>query len=74
MGLEVPERAEYARLILCELNRIASHLLFIATMGLDAGAMTPLDVLLPGPRAHPGALRARLRRPHDAQLFPGGRV
>ena len=41
MGLEVSERAEYIRVILCELNRVASHLLFIATMGLDAGAMTP---------------------------------
>ncbi len=41
MGLQVPERAEYARVILCELNRVASHLLFVATMGLDAGAMTP---------------------------------
>ena len=41
MGLEVPERAEYVRVILCELNRVASHLLFVATMGLDAGAMTP---------------------------------
>lgn len=41
MGLEVPERAEYVRVILCELNRIASHLLFVAAMGLDAGAMTP---------------------------------
>ena len=41
MGLAVSERAEYIRVILCELNRIASHLLFIATMGLDAGAMTP---------------------------------
>jgi NADH-quinone oxidoreductase subunit D len=41
MGMEVPERAEYIRVILCELNRIASHMLFIATMGLDAGAMTP---------------------------------
>ena len=41
MGLEISERAEYIRVILCELNRIASHMLFIATMGLDAGAMTP---------------------------------
>ena len=41
MWLSVPERAEYVRVILCELNRIASHLLYVATIGLDAGAMTP---------------------------------
>ena len=42
MDLEVPERARYIRVILCELNRLASHMLFYGTFGLDAGAMTPI--------------------------------
>ena len=42
MGVEVPERADYIRLILSELNRIASHLLFYGTYGLDTGAMNPV--------------------------------
>ena len=42
MGLEIPERAEHIRVILCELNRIASHMLFYGVYGLDVGAMTPI--------------------------------
>lgn len=41
MELEVPERAEYLRVMVCELNRIASHLVFVGCMGNDLGAWTP---------------------------------
>ncbi|MBI5197726.1 MAG: NADH-quinone oxidoreductase subunit D [Nitrospirae bacterium] len=41
-GLTVPERAEYLRVITAELNRIASHLFFIATTGMDLGNFTIL--------------------------------
>lgn len=39
--IQVPERAEYLRVIMGELNRIASHLLCIGVTGLDLGALTP---------------------------------
>ena len=58
MGLEIPERAEYIRVILCELNRIASHLLFVGTMGLDAGAMTPVMISFRGRERIQGAFEA----------------
>ncbi|MBI4063942.1 MAG: NADH-quinone oxidoreductase subunit D [Elusimicrobia bacterium] len=41
MGLEIPARANYLRVAMCELNRIASHLLFFGTYGIDIGAFTP---------------------------------
>jgi NADH-quinone oxidoreductase subunit D len=40
-GIVVPKRGEYCRLIAAELNRISSHLLYLGTMILDIGAMTP---------------------------------
>jgi NADH-quinone oxidoreductase subunit D len=41
MGVKVPPRAEYLRVIMCEMNRLASHLLFFGTYGIDIGAFTP---------------------------------
>ena len=41
MELEVPERAEYLRLIVMELQRIASHLVWWGTYLLDIGALSP---------------------------------
>ena len=40
LDVELPERATWIRMLLVELNRIASHLLFQATNGLDLGAVS----------------------------------
>ncbi|HZB01221.1 MAG TPA: NADH dehydrogenase (quinone) subunit D [Actinomycetota bacterium] len=40
LGIEAPPRAQVIRVLVCELNRIASHLVWLATGGLELGAVS----------------------------------
>ncbi len=42
LGIEVPKRGQYIRVLYCEIGRILNHLLNITTFAIDVGAMTPI--------------------------------
>ena len=73
LGIEVPERAEWIRMLMCEMNRLSSHLLFMATNGMDLGAVS---MMLYGWREREEVLRffeavTGLRMNHN-YIRPGG--
>jgi NADH-quinone oxidoreductase subunit D len=70
---DIPERATWIRMLLCELNRMSSHLLFMATNGLDLGAVS---MMIYGWREREEVLRffqevTGLRMNHN-YIRPGG--
>jgi NADH-quinone oxidoreductase subunit D len=40
LGVEIPPRAQAIRILMTELNRVASHLIWVATFGMDIGALS----------------------------------
>jgi len=73
LGIEAPPRAQYIRVLYCEIGRIGSHLLNITTMILDVGAFTPFfwafeerEILMEFYERASGA------RMHAAYFRPGG--
>ncbi|HBX77582.1 MAG TPA: NADH-quinone oxidoreductase subunit D [Acidimicrobiaceae bacterium] len=73
LGIEAPERAQWIRMLMCEMNRLSSHLLFMATNGMDLGAVS---MMLYGWREREEVLRffesvTGLRMNHN-YIRPGG--
>ena len=73
LGIEAPERATWIRMLMCELNRVSSHLLFMATNGMDLGAVS---MMIYGWREREEVLRffekvTGLRMNHN-YIRPGG--
>jgi NADH-quinone oxidoreductase subunit D len=73
LGIEVPPRATWIRMLMSELNRVSSHLLFMATNGMDLGAV---GMMIYGWREREEVLRffekvTGLRMNHN-YIRPGG--
>ena len=73
LGVDIPPRATWIRMLMCELNRISANLLFMATNGMDLGAVS---MMLYGWREREEVLRllekiTGLRMNHN-YIRPGG--
>lgn len=73
LDVEIPTRATWIRMMMCELNRMSSHLLFMATNGMDLGAVS---MMIYGWREREEVLRffemvTGLRMNHN-YIRPGG--
>lgn len=73
LGCEVPIRAQYIRVLFCELTRLLNHILNITTQALDVGATTPLLWLFEErEKMLEFYERASGARFHSAYIRPGG--
>ena len=70
---EIPERVNVIRVMMMELNRISSHLVALATGGMELGAMTPMFVGFQGRELILDAVRVDHRAPDEQCLHPARR-
>ncbi len=70
LGIELPPRAVWIRMLLAELQRVASHLMWLATNGMDLGLDHHDDLRLPRAGDGPRLLREDDRRADEPQLHP----
>ncbi|WP_146820455.1 NADH-quinone oxidoreductase subunit D [Candidatus Deianiraea vastatrix] len=73
LGIEIPKRAKYIRVLFAEISRLLNHTLCVACHGLDVGAMTPLLWLFDErEKMMEFYERASGSRMHAAYIRPGG--
>ena len=65
LQIEIPPRAQWMRVLLNELTRLNSHLVWLGTHAMDIGALTVFLYMLPRARRDPADLRACRRPAHD---------
>ena len=70
---QIPERATVIRVLMMELNRISSHLVALATGGMELGAHHRHDLRLPRSRTDPRHLRADHRPADEPRVHPARR-
>ena len=73
LGVEMPPRATWIRMLMCELNRVSSHLLWMATNGMDLGSTS---MMIYGFREREMVLaffEKTTGAAHEPQLHPPGR-
>jgi NADH-quinone oxidoreductase subunit D len=74
LELEVPPKATWMRMLLCELNRIHSHLVFLGTSALELGAISMFWYCFRERDMVPRPVRARDGDAHAHALLPGRRA
>ena len=73
LGIEVPIRAQYIRVMFDEITRLLNHLLWLGAHSLDVGAHDDLPLRVPRARGPVRHVRGGVRRAHARGVLPSRR-